>query len=207
LYVEGDSAASTAGQIEAHLLTCTSCRDLAVELRETQAALKSLRQDFVSPAALSSVRNQVLAEIGRRGAKPLWGRWVYAIAGAVFVAVMVITLATYGRKPAPEVQPVAKTDSSFAPPMETTPPSDSVVYSSPSKTSSRPVKRLPQHGVQKRGEVAPDRAVHSSTAEVETIAGADASPEKPSKQVVVKLLTDDPNVVIYWLVDQNGGTL
>jgi hypothetical protein len=34
-----------------------------------------------------------------------------------------------------------------------------------------------------------------------------ASSETP-QEVVVKLLTDDPNVVIYWLVDQkNGGTL
>ena len=33
-----------------------------------------------------------------------------------------------------------------------------------------------------------------------------AEPPKP-KQLVVKLLTDDPNIVIYWLVDQTGGSL
>jgi hypothetical protein len=29
---------------------------------------------------------------------------------------------------------------------------------------------------------------------------------EPPKQVVVKLMTDDPNIVIYWLLDA-GGTL
>jgi len=29
--------------------------------------------------------------------------------------------------------------------------------------------------------------------------------EKPKQQVVMKLLTDDPDIVIYWLIDQNGG--
>jgi len=28
---------------------------------------------------------------------------------------------------------------------------------------------------------------------------------EPEKQIVVKLLTDDPNVVIYWLVDEKNG--
>ena len=29
--------------------------------------------------------------------------------------------------------------------------------------------------------------------------------EEP-REVLVKLYTDDPNVIIYWLVDQNGGS-
>ena len=37
---------------------------------------------------------------------------------------------------------------------------------------------------------------------------AEPAPSDTPQEVVVKLLTDDPNVVIYWLVDQkNGGTL
>src|SRR5262249_23427576 len=30
---------------------------------------------------------------------------------------------------------------------------------------------------------------------------------KPAKPLVVKLLTDDPNIVIYWLIDNTGGAL
>ena len=32
-----------------------------------------------------------------------------------------------------------------------------------------------------------------------------AEPAEEPETLVVKLLTDDPNVVIYWLVDQDGG--
>jgi hypothetical protein len=37
---------------------------------------------------------------------------------------------------------------------------------------------------------------------------APIEPTEPPKPLMVKLLTDDPNIVIYWLVDQKtGGTL
>jgi hypothetical protein len=37
---------------------------------------------------------------------------------------------------------------------------------------------------------------------------SEPTPSETPKELVVKLLTDDPNVVIYWLVDQkNGGAL
>ena len=32
-------------------------------------------------------------------------------------------------------------------------------------------------------------------------------PSAPAKPLVVKLLTDDPNIVIYWLIDNTGGAL
>lgn len=32
-------------------------------------------------------------------------------------------------------------------------------------------------------------------------------PPAPTKEIMVKLLTDDPNVVIYWLIDQKGDSL
>jgi DNA-directed RNA polymerase specialized sigma24 family protein len=32
-------------------------------------------------------------------------------------------------------------------------------------------------------------------------------PSEPAKPLVVKLLTDDPNIVIYWLIDNTGGAL
>jgi hypothetical protein len=30
---------------------------------------------------------------------------------------------------------------------------------------------------------------------------------EPTAPMMVKLQTDDPNIVIYWLFDQNGGSL
>ena len=54
LYVEGDLAPAKASRIEAHLMECALCRDLAADLRESQAMFKNLRQDTVSAAALST---------------------------------------------------------------------------------------------------------------------------------------------------------
>ena len=39
----------------------------------------------------------------------------------------------------------------------------------------------------------------------EMVSEPPAEPAEKPETLVVKLLTDDPNVVIYWLVDQNGG--
>src|SRR5262245_15212427 len=89
LYVEGDVAPAKACEIQAHLSVCTKCRDLAVELRESQAVLKTLKQDTVSATSLALVRSHVLSEI-QSGVKPLWARWVYALAGGVFVAVLAV---------------------------------------------------------------------------------------------------------------------
>jgi hypothetical protein len=36
---------------------------------------------------------------------------------------------------------------------------------------------------------------------------ASAGPVRPSQPLVVKMLTDDPNVIIIWLVDQKGDSL
>jgi len=36
-------------------------------------------------------------------------------------------------------------------------------------------------------------------------APAVAQPAKEPRQVLVKLLTDDPNIVIYWLIDEKNG--
>ena len=75
LYIEGDIHTSRAYEIEAHLVACSTCRELAGELRESQSMLKTLRQDTVSADALSHVRDRVLSEIACPNVRPAWGRW------------------------------------------------------------------------------------------------------------------------------------
>jgi hypothetical protein len=51
-------------------------------------------------------------------------------------------------------------------------------------------------------------AVRSNEAEVAAVSPEpvpEAGTEEQAKPLMVKLLTDDPNVVIYWLVDQKNG--
>jgi hypothetical protein len=107
LYVEGDVGPAKACEIQTHLSVCTQCRDLVIELRESQAVLKTLKQDTVSATALALVRSQVLAEI-QAGVKPVWGRWVYALAGGVFVAVVAVGSMLEMRKP--QVEEIVKSD-------------------------------------------------------------------------------------------------
>lgn len=55
-----------------------------------------------------------------------------------------------------------------------------------------------------RSETAPTVVKHVRNTKARRHRNTKAVPPE-QKQVVVKLLTDDPNIVIYWLVDQNGG--
>jgi hypothetical protein len=211
LFVERDLAPSKAREIEEHLALCDECRELAEDLRETQSVFKSLKQDTVSAGALASVRTKVLAEVGARNVRPAWGRWVYSLAGVAFVAVMAIGVAQYARKPAaPQVQQFVKSD-----------PLPASVDASPYRArASRPAVPLRKgdNDISFSGP-APKSKGKPINVNVplekgdggrrpQGVAQAEVLIEPPPKQLVVKLLTDDPNIVIYWLVDEkNGGTL
>jgi hypothetical protein len=184
LFVEGDVSPAAAWDIGTHLETCGSCRHIADGLRESQALLKSLRQDTVSASALSSVRTRVLAEINGRPFAWSWGRWIYALAGAAFLIVLGLAIASQmPQRPAP----VAKSTVVAVVP--------EVASREPETTAGTPVHRVARRPARR---AAPERV---KPAAVET-------PPEP-KPLVVKLLTDDPNIVIYWLVDNNktGGSL
>jgi anti-sigma factor RsiW len=201
LYVERDIASHQARKIETHLSTCDACRELAEDLRETQSAFKSLRQDTVSAGALASVRTRVLAEVGARNVRPAWGRWVQALAGAGFVMVLAIGLAYHLRKqatPTPVAQQIVKIS-----------PVPAFVDASPYRARASRVDASPYPAGAARttvsiaGRKGRPRSIKKNQREAaQTEAVID-----PPRQLVVKLLTDDPNIVIYWIVDQNGGTL
>jgi anti-sigma factor RsiW len=191
LFLEQDIALPQGREIEKHLAICDACREFADELRESQSVFKSLRQDMVSAGALVSVRTKVLAEVGARRVRPALGRWIYALAGASFVAVMAIGVAQYEhvRKPvAPPVQQIVKSDALPRASQAAVPLTRATLTAGVRKPKARARVSVPLTG--------PQEAAH---AEIST---------EPPKQLVVKLLTDDPNIVIYWLVDEkNGGTL
>src|SRR5262245_2423886 len=181
LAVEGDLSPERAYEIQSHLMTCEACRDLATELRESQATLKGLRQDTVSAAALASVRSAVLTQISIRP-RPLWGRWVYGLAGAVFFLVIFLGWSVEMRQPA--VPPIVQNEP--LPPPAVIPTETPVTTAANVPLRKKDGRRKPQGNA--RTQISPEPA------------------EQP-KPLVVKLLTDDPNIVIYWLIDQNGGAL
>jgi anti-sigma factor RsiW len=184
LFVEGDLEPAKSAELEVHLVTCEVCRELEADVRESQMVLKSLRQEMLSSAALSAVRSRVLEQVSETRVRPMWGRWVYALAGAMFVAVVSVSVVLHNAKP--EIKAVA----------EVMHP-DVVVPSARPSVEVEPI--VPPAPVERRKH-------RSSSSNNQSISEPTTS-EAP-QEVVVKLLTDDPNIVIYWLVDQkNGGTL
>ena len=164
-------------------------------MRESQSLLKSLRQEAVSPATLSAVRSRVLAEIEGIRFRWAWGRWAYAVAGAVFVAIAGVGIALQMQKAEPPVQLIVQTDTAVAadeaPSERSDVPPSSGVSAGNTTPSGPPVQQPRRVRKPKSNAVNPDVDVR-----------------EPVKPLVVKLLTDDPDVVIYWLVDQkDGGTL
>ena len=178
LYVEGDLAGSRHRAVEAHLAGCGACRAFVAELRESQAVFKRLRGEMVSAAALGDVRQRVLAEVAAAQGRLPWGRWLCVVAGLACVVIAVVLHSRPRR--GGEAAPVIK---------------------------SREATETAQTGWSVRPE-------HSAelTTPARQPAGRRATPPlrggesaQPKQQIVMKLLTDDPDIIIYWLIDQNGG--
>ena len=192
LFVEGDLEPARLLQIEAHLSKCQACRARADELRESQSIFKSLRRDTVSTAALGQVRTRVLVEVSGLNSRTPWGRrverWLYqgarrgyALAGVGLAVLMVIGLWSLRTPELPMPAPLP-----------------------PGKGIADFGLRLPELKAPPVPEIRnPKSEIRSPQQQVRRT--VTPKPDEPRKQLVVKLLTDDPNIVIYWLVDQNGG--
>ena len=144
------------------------------------------------------MRVRVIAEVGGASSTTAWGRkferwlfqgarWGYAAAGLAFVAVVCLSM-WYAREPipAPVLPPVARA-------VDVSPP----VLEVPKAPELVPARTVPKNMKTRTHENAKPVAAKPVA----------AKPVEETKQIVVKLLTDDPNIVIYWLLDQNGGKL
>ncbi len=164
LYVESDLPESEQHLVEAHLATCHGCREFAADIRESQAALKELRMDFVEESDLQEVRAEVLSYLSAPRKTAAWPR--YAIAAMLLAGLWAGWLWRARTAVLPEVLPRAAV---IAPP----------------ELAAVPVQRVHTARVSRP---------HRQTA-----------PVFQAEPLLVKIVTDDPQVVIYWLVGQNGG--
>lgn len=162
LHVEGDLGPKEAAVVERHLGQCAACCALAEELRESQAALKTLRHQRVGEEIFAELRRSVLVNV-----RPRTATWKCAAAAAVLV---IAAAALFLRGPQrPQVGRAIL-------------PAAGVQTARSGDVPARPPKRRLQPRL-----AAPH--VH-----------------KPDPEpLLVKLVTNDPDVVIYWLVDHNGG--
>lgn len=175
LSVEGDLDARNAKLVQEHLGECAACRELREELLGSQAVLKALNEDAIDPAVLGAVRRRVLERI--EDTRPSWWlawRWKHAVA----VGLTAVVLAGVVLWPERRVPP---------------PPAPA-----PMAEVREPVA---EHASEQRGADPgiERRPVRKAVKHV---------PRKPApprgEPLVVKMLTDDPDVVIVWLIDQNG---
>jgi anti-sigma factor RsiW len=194
LYVEGDLDPDLTRQVEAHLNACVECREFAEELQESQATVRELKNEIIENVSLNRVRSRVLDQVRRMNENRtsldrirvwLWGgfRWRYAVLGSVALVAMSLAVWRLTFRETPLAPPAATIPMSPAPVLaatatESPAPIHAVVV--PQKhRAARPVRVAERTGTEKQQESKPD--------------------------TVVQILTNDPNVVIYWLLDQTGG--
>jgi hypothetical protein len=209
LYVEGDLTSARSAMLDEHIASCEKCGVLAGELRQSQAEIRGLRNEVVDAAALHRVRANVLQEIQLIEAQRTWlnrmairlrttFRWRYAAFGVVAIAI--VLAAVWG----PRVGSPPKLGGVAAPPRKCCEASlegaDGVVPKTYAST------------LRVRNHPAPLRASPLLTQEGSPPAPINLDFQKPiddidsqKEDVVVKILTDDPNIVIYWLLDQKTG--
>lgn len=230
LYVEGDLDPSRTKNVELHLRSCASCRRFLKELEASQSMVKELAAESLDPASFNVVRKRVMQEVNRRQARPPWWRFLSPAVAPwrpAWVATMVVFAAlgflfqwllwrnpTRSDKPeGPSVAsaPVVRKESPATSPSNL--PAEEPVPS-PAPTVRQFAKRHknspPQDLLLTTGDDQPDGVVAESEPPVEQ--GSNLEPEQalpadgpaePPPPLMIKLITDDPNIVIIWLVDQD----
>ena len=180
LYVEDDLSASERGQVKAHLQECSDCWDLAEDLRQSQALFKTVRQEVPNSTALSVLRERVLSEVSGLESTTWFERLLgglrrkTALAGA---ALAMVGIGAFWMTRSPHVDPVEPT----------------VVTVEPAPAAVVPVRAPEPVRVSVPVRPAPKRVPRPAP-----------RPDEETRQVAIKFVTDDPNVIIYWLVDEKG---
>ena len=153
--------------------------------RELAAALAALRDEVLPESALASVRAGVHAGIQSGRRKRVWAAWLSLAAAAAVVWVAVAlpwTLATLPlRTPrAPEVAEIAL---------------------------ARPAISLKQGSATESFDAAPRRAKRRATA-IEKVRRDGKNtllePSREEQTQFMRIITDDPNVVILWAMNSKG---
>jgi hypothetical protein len=201
LYVEDDLSASDKRRIETHLQTCPVCSGLAEDLRESQSMFKSLRAGTVKSADLINVRERVLNEVGDLEPAP---GWVLAMNRLLFAglrrknAIAGVVLATIVSGGLWYSHSRAVGERKFEPPVDLVryepPPSiDLPNVAGVSADSSRIAKHTtaPEIPAEVPGEIPVVPPI------------VESSPQE-ALQLPMKFVTDDPNIIIYWLPADKG---
>jgi hypothetical protein len=173
---------AVSAEIERHLETCAGCREFRAGLYEVLALLAETHQQAPGESQLAAVRERVRRRIsaGRR-------RWVPVWAGGLAAAIVLLALWVGQRHERPLVSVTR---------------SEPQVPSEPRPSGSGPLPK-PATPIPKRARkppVTPPPAEPRVRSEPRPL-GSGPLQTPPAEPLTVKLITDDPNVVIYWIIN------
>ena len=188
LEIEGDLPQPKAAKLQGHLRACRDCREFKGELLASQALLKSLAQEAVDEAVFEEVRERVREGIAADAKPPRLLAWRFALGAALVTAAIVAAVTLW--RPRPPLH---------------------VAKASQPPARERLEAGVPQRGQEARataGETPAARHPRFQTAKAKLVprqrkppASALAARRRPLEPLTVKLYTDDPEVVIYWVLD------
>jgi hypothetical protein len=160
---------------DGHLAGCAACREFAAEIESAVAVLRAAHAGEIAPAHYAAVRARVWARIGERRRKLMWR---LALAAAVLIALLYPALERWRTPQSSAPLRVAVRTPEIAAPAAGEP-----VLRAGGTAGARASAR--RHAIpQPRLQARPQR------------------PRQPRRQpLLIKLLTDDPNVVIYWVAE------
>jgi hypothetical protein len=176
LYAGGDLPKDEAVQVERHLGECPGCQLFSSGMTESQELLQQWHREPPAPVHLAAVRARVLAELERER-RPFWRRgWVFGFAAAA-AALLV----------APAVLPPVR--SLLAPGHRPGKPPEGASEHPP--VSLLGVTKQRDEGVP-RGPGGPP---HQRSARPKA---------QPGEPMLIRMVSDNPDVVIYWIADTRG---
>jgi hypothetical protein len=169
------------GRVEAHLSECVACREFAVELRENSEALRAFARETLP------VGPRLGQRVARHGAAPYqraaWRAAVAAVLVLGFVSSWAALRSRSARLSSPPVlrfqTPSAQMTSAASTKQGV---AQAILPPSGFEAVPPPVKRQ----VARRPRQAPREALRT---------------DNQPRILQVKMLTDDPNVVIYWQIE------
>ena len=178
LHAGGDLRGAEADAVERHIADCAGCQVFWSGLRETLAGLRESHAEEIAPTHFAAVRARVMGEIDRE--RKVWRRLAW-VSGVGIAAALIVGLAL---KPGPLPAPPARVAVAIPPAAPIRPAPEG-----PAPTRPTPLRSAPQRAATVRerlaratGTTAPSRS--------RLVAG---------EPVLVKLQTADPNIVIYWI--------
>jgi len=206
LYVEGDLPDRDAVVLEAHLEACGSCRSFLGELRASQGTLKALAAEPLDEHALAAVRLRVRSANRQRPSHTPALYWGMAASLIAAIGGLVWLRGREARLPGPPLVAAMPSTSvmSATPPVPVRAGRESTVRAPrrvfPIMDVPTPVPTLSREDADQLA-----RAV-VAVSQIESVDDVPVpTPAPAGRPPLMRLATSDPDIVIYWQLESEGG--